>query len=58
MSELEIVEREYRALATKLIYGSFQGQVDPEEQRQLEQLSDRRVTLSAPDLAVLADGRI
>ncbi len=50
MSELEKVEREYRALSTKLIYRGFKGGVDPSDQRRLDELSDRRVDLSAPSL--------
>lgn len=53
MSELEKVEREYRALATKLIYGSFSAETNPQEKRRLDELSDLRVTLSAPDFSHL-----
>lgn len=54
MSELETVERDYRALATKVIYGSFKGDIDPNDQRRLDDLADRRIALSAPDLSSLA----
>lgn len=49
MSELDRVEREYRALATRLIYESFERALDPDEQRQLNALSDQRIRLDAPN---------
>ena len=50
MSELEIVERQYRELSTKVIYSGFDGTATEDDKRRLEELSDRRLRLSAPDL--------
>lgn len=54
MSELEHAEREFQALATRLIYDSFERKISPSEQRQLDELSDRVSELSAPNFLELA----
>jgi hypothetical protein len=51
MPELEEIELEYRELSARVTYASFDGAVDPADERHLEELADLRVRLSAPDFA-------
>ena len=38
MSDVEKFEAEYRALATKVIYGSFKGNVSPSDEAEMHRL--------------------
>ena len=51
MSEVEKLEAEYRALATKLIYDSFEGDVDPEKQAALDRLGEQLSRMNAADFS-------
>lgn len=38
MSDVEKLEADYRALATKVIYGSFKGDVSPSDEAEMRRL--------------------
>lgn len=58
MSDVEKIEAEYRALATKLIYDGFEGEVDPDEQTRLEQLGEELTRLNAAGASVQAEDKV
>jgi hypothetical protein len=51
MSDVENLEAEYRALASKLIYASFEGEPNPEDQARLDRLGEELTRLNAADFS-------
>lgn len=47
MSDVEKFEAAYRALATKVIYGAFKGQVNPSDEAEMRRLFDEISRLNA-----------
>jgi hypothetical protein len=47
MSEIEKFESEYRAVATKVIYGAFEGDVSKSDEAELLRLADEIKRLNA-----------
>lgn len=55
MPDRESIEREYRELSARVTYALIDGlAVDPEDRRRLEELSEWRVKLAAPDFLAYA----
>ena len=56
MSRLEEVDGEFRSLTTKVIYEGFEGEVDPNDRRRLEELGEELMRLTDPQF--LRDGAL
>lgn len=54
MPEIEAIEREYRELSARLAYAFFESiEVSDADLKRLEELSECRVKLTAPNFAAL-----
>lgn len=51
MSEVEKLEAVYRALATKLIYASFDNEIDPEALAELDRLGGQLSRMNSADFS-------
>lgn len=49
MSEVEMLEAEYRSLATKVIYAGFEGRSNPADDARLEALGEDLIRRNAAD---------
>lgn len=54
MSDVETLEAEYRALASRLIYACFEGEPDPGGQAELDRLGEELTRLNAADFSQAA----
>lgn len=54
MSDVEKLEAQYRALASKLIYSSFEGGPNPQDQAELDRLGEELTRLNAADFSAEA----